>query len=78
MLKVTHVESLENYKLKVKLSNGRTGIFNVAPYLGKGIFVELKDKDYFCAARTAFGGVVWPHEQDFSADTIAYEMEQIT
>jgi len=78
MLKVNYVESLENYKLKVELSNGKTGIFNVAPYLDKGIFLELKNKDYFCAVRTAFGGVVWPHEQDFSADTIAYEMKQIT
>ncbi|MFQ5754264.1 MAG: DUF2442 domain-containing protein, partial [bacterium] len=69
MIKVSNVEPIENYELKVKLSNGKSGVFDVKPYLDKGIFQELKDENYFKAAKAAFGGVVWPHEQDFSADT---------
>ncbi len=75
MLKVKRIEPRDNYLLFVELSNGKTGLFDVKPYLEKGIFSELKDTDYFSAARPAFGGVVWPHEQDFSADTIAAEMQ---
>ncbi len=45
------------------------------PYLDKGIFTELKSREYFFTARPAFGGVVWPNEQDFSADTIEAEMQ---
>lgn len=77
MLKVTQVEALENYELNVVLSDGRCGIFTAGPYLDKGIFKELKDKDYFRTVRPAFGGIVWQGGQDFSADTIAYEMKQL-
>ncbi len=74
MVKVSCVEAKDDYVLLVKLSNGKKGHFDVKPYLDKGIFTELKDKTFFNSVRPAFGGVVWPHEQDFSADTIAYEM----
>jgi len=43
--------------------------------LNKGIFKELKNQKYFELVKIAFGGIVWPHEQDFSADTIEYEMQ---
>ncbi|MCK4312155.1 MAG: DUF2442 domain-containing protein [Candidatus Cloacimonetes bacterium] len=75
MVKVIFVKPDKNYKLKVKLSNGKSGIFNVKPYLDKGIFKELKNREYFELVKIAFGGVVWPHEQDFSTDTIEYEMQ---
>ena len=75
MLKVKQIKPRDNYLLFVELSNGKTGLFDVKPYLEKGIFTELKNRDYFLAARPAFGGVVWPNEQDFSVDTIAAEMK---
>jgi hypothetical protein len=77
MVKVSDVEAKDDYVLLVKLSNGKKGLFDVKPYLDKGIFTELKDKSLFEAVRPAFGGIVWPHQQDFSADTIEYEMKQI-
>lgn len=75
MIKVQQVETRDNYLLFIELSNGKKGVFDVKPYLNKGIFTELKDPNYFSAARPAFGGVVWPNEQDFSADTIEQEMQ---
>jgi hypothetical protein len=39
-------------------------------FLEKGIFQELKDESYFRLVSVAFGGVQWPHEQDFSKDTL--------
>ena len=77
MVKVSCVEAKDDYVLLVKLSNGKKGLFDVKPYLDKGIFTELKDKNFFESVRPTFGGVVWPHEQDFSADTIEYEMQHI-
>lgn len=76
MIKVNYVEAREDYKLFVKLSNGKKGVFDVKPYLDKGIFTELKNENYFKSVKTGFGGIMWPHEQDFSADTIEYEMQQ--
>ena len=47
----------------------------VKPYLDKGVFVQLQDKEYFKQVKQLFCGVVWPNEQDFSTDTIAYELQ---
>ncbi len=77
MIKITCVEPKDDYKLYVELSNGLSGLFDVKPYLDKGIFTELKDKAYFSSVRLMFGGVAWPHEQDFSAHTIEYELQTV-
>lgn len=74
MNKVVTVEARENHVLFVRMANGKSGEFDVSPYLNKGIFKELKKVSYFKQAKPAFGGVVWPHEQDFSANTIEAEM----
>jgi len=76
MLKVIKVNANNDYTLSVKLSDGRSGKFDVKPYLEKGVFTELKDKNYFKQVKPFFCGIVWPNEQDLSADTIAYELKQ--
>jgi len=76
MIRVISVEPLENHRLRIQLSNGKTGIFDVSPYLDKGVFYELRDPKYFRLVKVAFGGIMWPREQDFSADTIEYDLEE--
>lgn len=76
MNKVISVEPRNSYRLLIKLSNGKVGEFDVSRYLNKGIFVELKDLAYFKRVKIVFGGVAWPHEQDFSVDTIEIEMKE--
>ena len=75
MVKVTFVKAEKNYRLWVRLSSGKSGYFDVSPYLEKGIFKQLQDGAYFEQVRIAFGGVAWPQQQDFSADTIEFEMQ---
>ena len=67
---VQSVEPLDNYQLKVLFANGETKLFDVSPYLEKGIFTEWKDNGYFRAVRVASGSIEWPHEQDLSNDTL--------
>jgi hypothetical protein len=74
--RVVSVEPAENFRLWVGLSNGGKGIFDVYPYIDKGVFAELKDPAYFSRVRVAFGGIVWPHGQDFSAGTVEYELQK--
>lgn len=76
MVRVITAEPTENYKLRILLSNGKKGIFDVSPYLDKGIFHELKEQQYFRCVKVVYGGVIWPHEQDFSAETIEYELQE--
>ena len=77
MLKVTKVIAKDNYTLFVELSDGRLGYFDVKPYLEKGVFTQLKDKNYFKQVKPFFCGIAWPNEQDLSADTIAFEFKTI-
>ncbi len=76
MIRVKTVEPMDDYQLKICLSDGRQGVFDVKPYLEIGVFQELKDETYFRRVKAAFGGVVWPHEQDLSPETIECKMRQ--
>ena len=67
---VTEFEILPEHKIKVVLSNGKSGIFDVEPYLDKGIFTELKDYNYFRNAHIEYGTITWQNGQDFSPNTI--------
>ena len=73
---VIDFEILPDYRIKVTLSNSNKGIFDVKPYLDKGIFKQLKDYNYFRRARIEFGTITWPNEQDFRPETIEIKMEK--
>ncbi|MBK8636978.1 MAG: DUF2442 domain-containing protein [Chromatiaceae bacterium] len=67
---------LVDYCIEVVTSSGITGIFDVKPYLTGGAFQELKNQNYFSLVRPAHHGIIWPNEQDFSADTIIYDIQK--
>ncbi|WP_407636084.1 DUF2442 domain-containing protein [Paramagnetospirillum caucaseum] len=67
---VITVDVLEGYALLLTFANGEKRIFSVEPYLDRGIFRELRDPAYFRSVRAISGFVSWPHEQDFSPDTL--------
>ena len=66
---------LENYRIKVTTESGLTGIFDMKPYLNGSVFQELKNPAYFSRVRVERYGISWPHEQDFSSDTIIYDVQ---
>ncbi len=68
--KIAQVEARPDHKLHVRFDNGEARLFDVTPYLDKGVFQELRDETYFRRVRRVWGGVEWPHEQDLSADTL--------
>lgn len=70
MVKVSEALPAEDYTLLVKLDDGRSGTFDVSPFLDKGIFAELRDRSYFAQVRVHGRSISWPHKQDFCADTI--------
>ncbi len=67
---VKNVEPLDNYKLKLLFTNGDLKVFDVSPYLDKGFFCELRNESYFKQVKVVSGAIEWPHEQDFSNDTL--------
>lgn len=77
MLAVSEIKYVEAYKFQTRLSNGVEGIFDVSPYIDKGIFTQLKNVEYLKLTRINFAGICWPNGQDFSADTIEYEVKKL-
>ncbi len=67
----------QDYQLEITFSNGEIGVFDCAPLLGCGVFVELQDVSYFKQARVEGGTVVWPHEQDICPDTLYEESRKL-
>ena len=65
----------DDYKIEILTSSGISGIFDVKPYLQGRAFKELVDESYFRTVRPAHHGIMWPHEQDFSADTIILDIQ---
>ena len=68
--KISHVEAKPEYKLQVYFKGAGKRLFDVKPYLNKGIFKELRNDKYFKKVRVIWGGVEWPHAQDLSAETL--------
>jgi hypothetical protein len=73
MIKVTAVKALDNHKLELSFNTGETRVFDVGPYLKKGIFTELRDPSYFRSVRLAFNSIAWPNEQDFGPESLYAE-----
>ena len=60
-VKVISVAPLKNYRLKVSLSNGKEGVYDVSPFLERGgVFRKLHDPEYFARVKVVFSGVGWP------------------
>lgn len=78
MIRVTAVKPLDDYQLEISFNNGETRVFDVRPYLDRGIFTELKEASYFRSVRVAFGSVAWPHEQDFGPESLYVESRPLS
>ncbi len=71
--KAVGVHPLLDYQLDVVFANGERRIFDVRPYLERGVFRLLKDAERFASARVVAGSVEWLGEIDLSYDTLYVE-----
>ena len=76
MNRIIEVQALDNYELLLTFDNGEKRIKDMKPYLEKGIFQKLKDKDFFNSVKVSYGTISWNDEIDLCADSI-YENSSI-
>ncbi len=69
------VKPLSDYEIYVEIEDGRTGVFDMKPYLDLGVFKELKNPHYFHQVGILFGAVTWPNDQDIAPETLIDGME---
>ena len=66
---------LDDYRLDLVFENGEQRIFDVKPYLLRGIFSRLQARATFQAVRVVAGSVEWPGGLDLSYDTLQIESQ---
>ena len=52
---VVAVRPLENFCINVELRDGSHGIFDMKPYLDRGVFQQLRDPAYFIRVAVELG-----------------------
>jgi len=75
---VSRVYPLDDYRLDLVFENDERRIFDVKPYLQRGIFARLQNRATFQAAQVVAGSVEWPGEIDLSYDTLYIESQPIS
>ena len=67
-LAITKVEPLVDYQLLLTFENGEKRIFDMKPYMERGIFKELKDEKKFRSVRVSFDSIEWCNQADFDPE----------
>ena len=67
-LAVTDVKPLSEYKLLLTFENGEKRVFDMKPYLDKGIYKELKDESKFRSVRVSFDSIEWCNQADIDPE----------
>jgi len=68
--RVQQVKPNPDYTITITFTNGEVKIFDVKPYLNKGIFQALKDRQIFNSVKPVLGSVQWIDGQDFCPDML--------
>ena len=75
--RVVSVKANEDFTLTLTFTNGDVRLFDVSPYLDKGIFRQLQDMAVFRQVRPVLDSVQWPGGQDFCPDTLYLDSIEI-
>jgi hypothetical protein len=75
--RVTDVKPSQDFALVLTFSNGEVRLFDVKPYLEKGIFRELRELRAFNSVRPFLGSVQWQGGQDLCPDTLYQESHSL-
>lgn len=74
MKKIINVEPLEDYKLLLTFDDNVKKIKDMKPYLNKGVFKALQNKDFFNSVKIVLGTIAWG-DIDMCPDTL-YETSE--
>jgi len=74
---IQNVEVRNNYTLQIVTDDGRTGIFDVKPYLEFEAFTELKKQEAFSKIINGGYFIEWDCGADLSADTVEAHLTTI-
>ena len=71
--RVTEVEALPGFRLRVAFADGLTGMVDLSRLVHSpqaGVFAALADPSLFAQVRLDYGAVAWPGELDLAPDAM--------
>jgi len=71
--RIAKVKAIDNFNLELTFTNGEVKIFDVKPYLEKGMFSELRDDNQFKSVTIVLGSIQWSNGLDICPDTLYEE-----
>lgn len=74
--RIKDVKPNSNYTLTLTFTNDEIKVFDVKPYLDKGIFRELNDLSLFNSVKPFLGSIQWKGGQDLCPDTLYLESKK--
>ncbi len=74
--RIENVKPNPNYTLTLTFASNEVKVFDVKPYLDKGIFRELKDIGLFNSVKPFLGSIQWKNGQDLCPDTLYLESKK--
>ena len=77
-ISVKSVRPLSEYQLLLTFENGEKKIFDMKPYLDKGIYKELKDENKFKTVRISFDSIKWCNNADIDPEFLYEKSKKIT
>ena len=77
-MNIAEIIPQDNYLLYVKSEDGKTGLFDVKPYLDSEVFLPLKDKTEFERVHNGKYFIEWDCGADLSAESIQARWQTIT
>jgi hypothetical protein len=75
--RVAEVKPKNDFTLEILFTNQERKIFDVKPYLDKGIFKELNKSEIFNSVKVENGSISWSGGQDFCPDTLYLDGLQV-
>ena len=76
--RVRSVKPSPDFTITITFTNGETRVFDVKPFLNKGIFKELQDPGLFNSVKPFLGSIQWKDGQDFCPDTLYMDSLPLT
>jgi hypothetical protein len=78
LTKVTHLEKLGDFRLRVRFTDGSEGVHDFAALVQEpGPMLELlRDPAYFARVFLEFGAPTWPNGFDIAPEWLRREMEK--
>jgi hypothetical protein len=73
--RVESVTPLPDFRLLLIFNNAEQRVFDVNPYLDKGVFAELKDESLFRSVHVCFDTVEWNNGADLCPEVLYAQSE---